>query len=48
MEKDKIISIIKNAFSNNAAIDIDSDIVSLDGNDIDHIAEQAANDILGD
>lgn len=48
LNKEKIISIIKNAFSNNATIDIDSDIVSLDGNDIDHIAEQVANDILGD
>lgn len=48
LKKEKIISIVKNAFSANSKIDIDNDIVSLDSNDIDHIAEQVANDILGD
>lgn len=47
-QRDKIISIVKNAISANSKIDIDSDIVSLDGNDVDHIAEQVANDVLGD
>lgn len=48
LNKEKIISIVKNALSANSEIDIDSDIVSLDSNDIDHIAEQVANGILGD
>lgn len=43
--KDEIILIVKGAISGNAKR-ADGDVFELDGNDIDHIADEAADDIL--
>ena len=39
---EEMILTVKNAVSDNAAIDLDEDIITLDGNDLDHVAEQTA------
>lgn len=46
--KDKIILTVKNAIADNAEIDIDTDTVTTvttDGNGVDHIAEQIAEEV---
>ena len=39
---EEIILIVKSAVAANATIDFDKDTITLDGNDLDHIAEQVA------
>ena len=43
--KDKIILTVKNAIADNAEIDVDTDTVTTDGNGVDHIAEQIAEEV---
>lgn len=46
--KDKLALIVKNAIADNAEIDIDTDTVTTvttDGNGVDHIAEQIAEEV---
>lgn len=43
--KDKIILTVKNAIADNAEIDIDTDTVTTNGNGVDHIAEQIAEEV---
>ena len=45
--KDKIILAVKEAIANNAeAVDCDYDIIKIDCNDVDHIAEQVADTLI--
>lgn len=45
--KDKIILAVKEAIANNAeAVDCDYDIIEIDCNDVDHIAEQVADTLI--
>lgn len=45
--KDKIIFAVKEAIANNAeAVDCDYDIIEIDCNDVDHIAEQVADALI--
>lgn len=43
--KDKIILTVKNVIADNAEIDVDTDTVTTDGNGVDHIAEQIAEEV---
>lgn len=43
--KDKVILTVKNAIADNAEIDVDTDTVTTDGNGVDHIAEQIAEEV---
>lgn len=43
--KDKLALIVKNAIADNAEIDVDIDTVTTDGNGVDHIAEQIAEEV---
>lgn len=47
MDKDKIISIVKNAIANNVQ-KLEDYLYALYSDDVDQIAEQVASDILGD
>ena len=45
--KDKIILAVKDAIANNAeAVNCDYDIIEIDCNDVDHIAEQVADTLI--
>ena len=45
--KDKIILAVKEAIANNAeAVDCDYDIIEIDCDDVDHIAEQVADTLI--
>lgn len=45
--KDKIILVVKDAIANNAeAVDCDYDIIEIDCEDVDHIAEQVADTLI--
>lgn len=43
--KDKIILTVKNAISDNAEIDVDTDTVTTDCNGVDRLAEQVAEEV---
>ena len=41
-QTEEMILAVKNAIANNAEIDLDEEIITLDGNGVDHVAEQIA------
>ena len=48
-QKDKIIEIVKKAIDDNSVTSYgEDDIVSIDGDDIDHIAEEVAENVIAD
>lgn len=44
--REQVISTVKEAIANNAYVSSDGEVLSLDSNDVDHIAEESADELI--